>query len=61
MVVFPRGKGRKHAGFQLIQNGYADNLAITSGANTRDTHISAVTVKTGDRHIMLDIPHPTYL
>ena len=61
MVVFPRGKGRKHAGFQLIQNGYADNLAITSGANTRDTHISSVTAAAGPlQHLAVGSARSTF-
>jgi uncharacterized SAM-binding protein YcdF (DUF218 family) len=30
IVVFPGGPGRKQAGYQLVEQGYADHIAITS-------------------------------
>ncbi len=47
VVVFPGGENRRYAGYQLVQNGYADSLVITSGADNLDAHYSAISAVNG--------------
>ncbi len=47
VVVFPGGEDRRHTGYQLVQNGYADSLVITSGADNVDAHYPATNAVNG--------------